>query len=111
MNTQISEKNGHEYYERICQYAQQVVCTKLNIDPSVFMYEAISGRGKQKVNARFMLWYILNKKFGLSTVYIGKLYSRDHTTVGYGINRVTRIFPQSKIDEVMKVSYPPYPHP
>lgn len=37
---------------------------------------------------RFVIWYILNHKYGMNTSYIGKIYNKHYTTIDYGIKRV-----------------------
>ena len=39
-------------------------------------------------HARFMVWYILHKKYHMNFTYIGKLYNKHYSSIGYGISRV-----------------------
>ena len=46
-----------------------------------------NSRSAGHCNARFELWAVLSGTLGWSTVTIGKLFGRDHTTVIAGIRR------------------------
>lgn len=47
-----------------------------------------TSRVQAVADARAAVWYIMRKRLGLSYKYIGKYYSRDHTTVLRAVERV-----------------------
>ena len=52
--------------------------------------EALTGRTRlrQVVEARYILFYILHKIQGKTSIEVGKLFSRDHATVLHGCNTI-----------------------
>ena len=87
---------------------ESFACRYFKVDPVVLRF------GKVRVdeslaNARFMTWRALHELTGLSWPSIGKRYRKDHSTVGYGIKKVT-VSPElsNKYDEFMNSYYRHY---
>lgn len=55
------------------------------------------------VRARFAVWYILRTWAGWSYPKIAYLYAKDHTTVIYGVQAVTK--DRFAVDEVVEILY------
>lgn len=47
-----------------------------------------SSRKGWKVECRFMLWHYMSTKYRLTSTFIARLFSKDHTTVLHGLRRM-----------------------
>lgn len=70
--------------KELAESAEKKVCAKYKITREDI---ATKKRTLKNSQARFAVWYILNKVHGLSSPVIGELYKADHTSVLYGIRR------------------------
>jgi len=86
--------------DRRQQYKVQLeLATRMKVPLDLF---SASSRNPQAVLARWMAWYILSGKFGLSHEFIGKLYGKNRTTVMHGLKEVKKIDIKEKLDDIIR---------
>lgn len=63
-------------------------------------------RSQDKVQARWVAWYIAYQYAGISYLKIAKEYGRDHTTILYGIDRIKKDEYLPKVIEKIRQTTP-----
>lgn len=73
----------------------RVLCKHFKITQAQLMHR---DRNPRLTLIRFMAYYLMQKAFRYSSVAIGGLYDRDHTTIGHGLRRAELLKLNERID-------------
>lgn len=74
---------------------ERMVCQAMELDP-VKMREHKKWRKREYVEARYLVWTMLYRKYKWGQAKAGALYEKDHATVIHGMKKIDNLMQTDK---------------